>query len=236
MASQQNDDRHYVVASTKSWNRRVFDEELARLPGHWHFIADRDDLTLERLDETRPVYVFFPHWSWKIPVDVFTRYACVVFHMTDVPYGRGGTPLQNLIVRGHRTTQLTALKVVDEMDAGPVYRKEELSLEGAAEEIYIRAARLSAEMIKGIVMDDPEPVSQEGEVTAFARRKPGESAIPEGLTLEKLYDFIRMLDAEGYPHAFMEHKGFKYKLSRAALRDGHLVADVRIVPSSEGTP
>ncbi len=27
------------------------------------------------------------------------KFECVCFHMTDVPYGRGGSPLQNLIIR-----------------------------------------------------------------------------------------------------------------------------------------
>jgi len=37
--------------------------------------------------------------------------------MTDVPYGRGGSPLQNLIVRGHTETKLTALRCVRDLDA-----------------------------------------------------------------------------------------------------------------------
>jgi len=55
--------------------------------------------------------------------------------MTYMPYGRGGSPLQNLIVRGYRHTKLTALRMVEEFDAGPVYLKEDLCLEGNAEEI-----------------------------------------------------------------------------------------------------
>lgn len=32
------------------------------------------------------------------------------FHMTNFPYGRGGSPLQNLMKRGHHTTTITALR------------------------------------------------------------------------------------------------------------------------------
>ena len=63
--------------------------------------------------------------------------------MTDVPYGRGGSPLQNLILAGHTETKLTALRMVNEMDGGPVYVKMPLKLEGAAQEIYIKAGELS---------------------------------------------------------------------------------------------
>ena len=41
--------------------------------------------------------------------------------MTDVPYGRGGSPLQNLIVRGYSEIKLTVLQMVKAFDAGLVY-------------------------------------------------------------------------------------------------------------------
>lgn len=66
-----------------------------------------------------------------VPEAVLIAAECVCFHMTDVPYGRGGSPLQNLIVRKHKKTKLTALKMTEEIDAGPVYCKRELSLDGS---------------------------------------------------------------------------------------------------------
>lgn len=92
--------------------------------------------------------------------------------MTDVPYGRGGSPLQNLILAGHTETQLTALKMVEEMDAGPVYAKRPLSLEGKAQEIYENTGKLSFELIEWIIANNPEPIAQEGAISTFKRRKP----------------------------------------------------------------
>ena len=48
--------------------------------------------------------------------------------MTDVPFGRGGSPLQNLISRGIYETKISAFRCVAEMDAGPVYPKRPFSL------------------------------------------------------------------------------------------------------------
>jgi methionyl-tRNA formyltransferase len=92
--------------------------------------------------------------------------------MTDVPYGRGGSPLQNLIVAGQTETKVTALKMVDEMDAGPVYAKRSMSMEGRAEDIYLRAGDLCWEMIRWMIAEEPVPQPQQGEVTKFIRRKP----------------------------------------------------------------
>ncbi len=224
----------YLIVGCKPWNRRIYDEMLARLPGRWQFIGSREEFTAERVGQLGPRYIFFLHWSWKVPLEIVNHYECVCFHMTDVPYGRGGSPLQNLILRGHRETRLTALRMTSEFDAGPVYFKEVLSLEGSAEEIYVRAGRLSAEMVKRFVEEEPRAEAQQGEAVNFTRRKPEESRIGSVGSLEQLHDFIRMLDAEGYPRAFLEYGGLRWEFSRSALYDGRIVADVKIVKVSEG--
>jgi len=219
---------HYLVAGAKPWNRRVFDDAISRYPGIWHFIERPGQLTVESLRVLAPRYIFFLHWSWRVPLEIITQYECVCFHMTDVPYGRGGSPLQNLIVRGHRHTKLTALRMVEDFDAGPFYMKEDLCLEGRAEEIYEQASELSAQMIRRIISEQPNPEPQVGEPTFFMRRKPEESRIPELYSAQALYDFVRMLDAEGYPHAFLEHSGFLYEFTRAAMSDEGITAMVKI--------
>jgi methionyl-tRNA formyltransferase len=221
-------DECYVVAGCKPWNRRVFQERLSQLPGRWLFVATREELVNACVQ--KPRYVFFLHWSWKVPAQLLNEIECVCFHMTDVPYGRGGSPLQNLIIRGHRTTKLTALRMSEEFDAGPVYLKEPLSLEGNAEEIYLRATELSVVMIQEILQRRPKARVQRGAATVFKRRRPEESVIPTVRSLGELHDFVRMLDADGYPRAFIDHGSFRYEFSRASICDGRILADVKITP------
>lgn len=223
----------YVVAGMKPWNRRTFDRHLAARPGSWRFVASLGELDLA-LVETRPRYVFFLHWSRKVPPAVTASNECVVFHMTDVPYGRGGTPLQNLVLRGHRSTMLSALRMTDEIDAGPVYRQEVLDLCGTAEEVFLRADALAASMIQEIVATEPEPVLQYGEVVAFPRRKPEESRVPQTGDLDGILRFVQMLDADGYPPAFVDHGPYRLELRRAARYDERVEADVRITIRDEG--
>jgi len=225
----------YLVLGCKSWDRRVFDDALAVLPGEWRYIGSPGEFTAALVSEFAPTYLFFLHWSWKVPQEIIENFECVCFHMTDVPYGRGGSPLQNLIVRGHRETMLTALRMSNEFDAGPVYLKEPLSLEGNAEEIYLRAAQLSGKMIERFTRERLKPRLQQGEAVNFKRRKPEESEIVNPTSLQEIHDWIRMLDAEGYPHAFLNCAGFRFEFSRSALYDGRIVADVKItqLPAAE---
>jgi methionyl-tRNA formyltransferase len=229
-ASEQ---KTYLVMGCKPWNRRIFDEALRTLAGRWHYVDAPGDLSFDRVEKMNPRYLFFLHWSWKVPDEIVGRFECVCLHMADVPFGRGGSPLQNLIVRGHRETKLTALRMSREFDAGPVYLKEPLSLEGGAEEIYLRVARLSARMIRRIIQREPKPQPQRGKPVNFKRRKPEESEIGSTVSLETLCDFIRMLDADGYPRAFLQHSGFRFEFSRPALYDGRIVADVKITRADD---
>jgi len=207
----------YVVVGCKPWSKSIFDSRISRYPGEWFFIRRQKNLTEKKLKEISPRYIFFLHWSWKVPEKIIKNYECICFHMTDVPYGRGGTPLQNLIIRGHEKTKLTALKMTEDFDAGSVYLKKPLLLNGRAEEIYFRVNNLAADMILDIIKRKINPRQQRGKITIFKRRKPEESEIPKLKNVKKLYDFIRMLDAKGYPKAFLKYKDFIFEFSHPQL-------------------
>jgi methionyl-tRNA formyltransferase len=112
--------------------------------------------------------------------------------------------------------------------------KRPLSLEGLAEEIFIRASRIVAEMISIIITENPEPKEQIGEPTIFSRRTPAQSKIPiETNELLKLFDHIRMLDANGYPKAYFDFGVFRCEISRPALKAEEIRADIRITKKKE---
>lgn len=223
------DQERFVVAGCKPWNRRVFDDMLTHFDGDWVFVETPDELDATLRIAPTPRFVFFLHWSWIVPEQVVETFECVNFHMTDLPFGRGGSPLQNLIALGHEDTVMTAFRMTRGLDEGPVYLKRPFSLGGGAEEIYIRSSRLCAEMIHEILKSRSATHPQKGEVTVFRRRKPAESAVPSDLrSLREIYDRIRMVDAEGYPRAFIRFGAFTLTFRRAALYDGKVVADVEI--------
>ena len=223
------ENENYLVATIKPWNIKVYNESIKHYKGKWHLITEATELTADKIKSINPKYIFFPHWSNIVPSEILDIATCVCFHETDLPYGRGGSPLQNLITCGHKETFVTALKMSKELDAGPIYLKKPLSLEGLAEEIFDRTANIVAEMIKIIIIQNPKPKEQVGESTLFKRRTPSQSKMPtEKNTLVDIFDHIRMLDAESYPKAFLESDGFRYEISRPALKTCEILADVRI--------
>lgn len=139
-----------------------------------------------------------------------------------------GSPLQNLIAAGKTETKVSALRMSDEMDAGPVYDKRPMELAGRAEEIYLRAGKLCWEMIRRIIAVEPQAHPQSGEVTIFRRRRPEQSVLPTGGSLQKVYDHIRMLDAPTYPLAYVKHGEFHLALSHARVVGDEIHASVVI--------
>ncbi|NIK12252.1 methionyl-tRNA formyltransferase [Alkalibacillus almallahensis] len=217
-----------VIIANHDWYHKVYENLTNTLDHQFYYISDRKSLTYDYLSTINPRYIFIPHWSFIIPQEVYENFECIVFHMTDLPYGRGGTPLQNLISRGIYETKLTAIRCEAELDAGPIYLKKDLNLHGSAEEIYMRAAQRIEQMIQEIIETEPTPYEQVGEVVSFSRRKRTEGDLKGIDTLEKAFDYIRMLDATSYPRAYLETAGLLFEFERASLKEGYIHADVKI--------
>jgi len=220
--------KNYIVATIKSWNKKNFQKNFYN-KSNFYLITNKKDLNFKKIKKINPKYIFIPHWSWIIPENIWQNFNCVVFHMTDLPYGRGGTPLQNLIDKGHKKTKISAIKVDRGIDTGDIYLKADLDLNGSAEEIYRQVSNIIFnKMIPYIIKNNPLSKKQNGKVVKFKRRKPKQSEILPDMNLKKVYNQIRMLDAEGYPRAFLKTKELKFNFSKAKLKNKKLTANVEI--------
>lgn len=219
----------FILVSNKVWHDELFSILSERPNEEWVRIRQKESLTFENLKSLRARKVFIPHWSYFIPEEVFNQFDCVLFHMTDLPYGRGGSPLQNLIVRGHEHTFMTAIKVISELDAGPIYLKKKLTLEGTARDIFNRSVPLVREMIIEIVENEIIPYAQSGTVVTFNRRKNVDGNVSLLSMPGEVYDHIRMLDCEGYPKAFIETEHLRIEFDQADIIGNELTANVRII-------
>ena len=148
-----------VIATIKQWNIKNSDIfKNKNLDKYDVFIiSKKEDLTEDNLSSINPEYVFFPHWSWIIPSSIHKKFKCIVFHMTDLPYGRGGSPLQNLIFNKVYDTKISAIEVEDGLDTGRIYLKEPFYLGiGSAQEIFQKISEtIFLNMIPQIINASP---------------------------------------------------------------------------------
>lgn len=197
---------------------------------NFFFIQKKKDLTIKKLKKLKPNIIFFPHWSWKIKKKIIDNYLCIGFHASPLPYGRGGSPIQNMIIRGFSNSKLCAFKINDKFDAGPIYKKISISLRGSADEIFINLYEKIHKIIIDLCKKLPEPKKQIGKSKYFKRRKPQESVIKINSNIVKLYDFIRMLDVseKNFPRAFLKIGKIKYEFSNAKKKGSYINANVLI--------
>jgi len=149
------------------WGIEVFERVKSVYPGT-ELITDTDDLG--RIPYYT-MWVFFLHWSWKIPKEIFNKFDCVSFHPSPLPKYRGGSPIHNQLKDGITETKFTAFKTVEKMDAGDIYLQKDLSLEGNMDDIYKRMERLATEMIFNIIKNNPKPRPQTGKPTFYTRAR-----------------------------------------------------------------
>ena len=214
-----------IIATTKPWDLNYYIKKL----GKYWLIVD-SNTKLKKAIKKNIDKIFFTHWSKIISKNILNNFCCIAFHMTDLPYGRGGSPLQNLILKGKKTTKITAFKMIDKIDAGPIYLKKKLSLEGRAEEIFNKAKVVTLKMIKEIDKKKIKPKEQKPSKIMFKRltRKDNYLNFNDLKTLNKLYDKIRMVDAPTYPNAYFNLGKFTFNFYNVKKESKSIYCSVKI--------
>ena len=134
----------YIIITKKKWDLKNFNN-LGK-----NFIV-LNKLNKRLVDDINPKIIFFIHWSKLIRYSFYKKYLCIQFHASNLPKGRGGSPIQNQILLNTKRTKLSAFKVSKKLDSGPICLQNKLELNGTAQEIFKRMEKISILMIKKIV-------------------------------------------------------------------------------------
>ncbi|MDB4626545.1 formyltransferase family protein [bacterium] len=220
-----------VVCSSKSWfklNPSVGDTHVV------NYLQSKDDLSIEALDQFKPDLVFFPHWNWIVSNEIFEKYTCIVFHTAPLPFGRGGSPIQNLIKYGYTKSPVCALAMSEGIDAGPIYDQIDISLNGSLSEILGRLNDVVNELILRLIDHLPEPKIQTGNAHLFKRLGVEDNEINYESNIEDFYDSIRMLDDPSYPNAYLNLEYVCIEFSDINRKGNELFCKVRILEKDKG--
>ena len=217
-----------LFVSSKKWFFLNKDVKKLIKKKNIYKITDKKKLNLKNISKINPTKIFFPHWSYKVPNKILKKFECICFHTAPLPYGRGGSPIQNLIIRKFKKAPVCAIKMTNKIDSGPIYLKKNISLNGSLNEIFERISDAVLFMITKIIKNKIIPKHQPGKPLYFKRISEKESIINQFEKLDSVYDKIRMLDSEEYPNAYFKFGNTIIKLQGAKNKRNYILCNAKI--------
>ena len=139
-------------------------------------------------------------------LELFEPEGILNIHPSLLPKYRGASPIESAILAGDTEFGVSVMKLVQEMDAGPLYCQEEISgvtiRDGLKDELYQKTAQAGARMVASVISScDNKPwllQPQEGKPSYCGKLDKSMSLLtPETNTAEQT--FRKILAYQGYP-------------------------------------
>ena len=158
-----------------------------------------------------------------IPEAVLDRALWLNVHPSLLPRWRGAAPIERALMAGDPETGVTIIKLVPELDAGPiaVQRSFPVGTEDDFGTVSARAAELGAQLIDDVLPEPSFTPQPEEGVTYAEKIGPADRELDWSRPAEELLNQVRALS----PHigARAELHGRPVTIWRARLEDGKLV-------------
>jgi len=211
-----------LVSKDRPWTKKL----LKKLDKYNHKITWLRELSEAEIDSINPEYVFFFHWSEKVSRRIYENYKCIVVHTGCLPQDRGGSPIQNQILKDKYISRVNLIEMCEELDSGGIFCSEQISLQGDINDIWSCIADVSADLIDKLISSDLEPIPQTGD--QLTNKRVQSNLINFEKCIDSVYNQIRMVDSDFYPNGYIIFNDFKLEFSRAKLQKEEILVDVRI--------
>jgi methionyl-tRNA formyltransferase len=152
--------------------------------------------------------VFILSYFRKIPADALRRHLHnLVVHASDLPRGRGWAPFFWQILEKKNKIPIVLFEATEELDAGPIYLKDAIVLEGHElhDELRSKQAHKCIELCLRFLSENPKPVSQRGEPSFYRKRTQDDGELDIDKPLRELFNNLRIASNDNYPAFFRIH-------------------------------
>lgn len=151
-----------------------------------------------------------------VPVEILARNKNnIVVHASDLPKGKGFSPMQWQVLEGSNDIKLTLFEVVEGMDAGPYYLKGSVHYDGS--EMLVELREKMALTINDMCMQYVEkygsikPIDQAGVESNYRRRTAADDELDVNRTIAEQFNHLRIADNDAHP-LYFRYKDKKYIL------------------------
>jgi methionyl-tRNA formyltransferase len=143
-------------------------------------------------------------------------------HGSLLPKYRGAAPINWAIIKGEKTAGITIIKMVREMDAGPIILQQEINISDDDTAVTLgyklsrKACEILPDVIKNIEIEGYKLIDQdEGKASFAPRLKKEDGLIPWDKPAQDIYNLIR--GCFGWPGAFTYYQGKLLKIYKAKV-------------------
>ena len=111
-----------------------------------------------------------PDWVLEYP-----KFGCLNIHFSLLPKWRGAAPIQKAIANGDKLSGISFMKIVNELDAGPIYERFNVDIEDndffQAEEKLLETSLMHiSSVINEIVANNKQPEEQNSKEVTYAEK------------------------------------------------------------------
>lgn len=204
-----------ILSDRSSW----LNEHLQQLRLDWLSIGHRV-LWVHRRTDLRPGdFCFYLSCGQIVPQKILSQYRHnLVVHESDLPKGKGWSPLTWQILEGKNRIPVTLFEAAEKVDSGVIYAQEWVTFKGdeLIEELRHAQAEATLTLCRRFVESYPQILSQAreqaGEADYYPRRRPEDSLIDPEKSISELFPQLRVADPVRYP-SFFEKLGHVYKIT-----------------------
>ena len=169
--------------------------------------------------------LFLVSCSEVLTQEVMVKYGkTLVIHASDLPVGRGWSPLVWQILAGQQEVVVTLLEAAEAVDAGDIWAQEVIQIPATALHDEINGILFKAELklldyaVVNMESVAPRPQDPNIKPTYFKKRTPALSELDAFRPIAEQFDLIRVCDPERYP-AFFFYRGQKFRLTVEKVND-----------------
>lgn len=203
-----------ILSDLSSWINQYIPQLISRLSTCGHSVLHIHNVK----DMSEGDIAFFLGCGQLVPANMLALNSHnLVVHESDLPRGKGWSPLTWQILDGINSIPIVLFEAVATVDSGDIYLRDTIQLTGyeLIDEIReiqgLMTIRLCVEFVDKYPGILNEGKAQQGESSYYSRRTPKDSRLDLNRTLREQFNLLRTVDNERYP-AYFELSGHKYVL------------------------
>lgn len=186
----------------------------------------KERVFLETLTQLKPDLGIVAAYGKMLPEQVLTlpKFGLINAHASLLPKYRGAAPIQRAVMAGEKETGISVIKLVKEMDAGPILKLKKILIDQKETSTLIEqrlaelASSLIAETVSELENNKISEKEQDHDRATFAPRLTKEDGLINwSASAMTIHNKIRGLHP--WPHGFTYLKKIRYILHRTIVAD-----------------